>query len=55
MKTEEEIQLSDERGGRGSRSKPDDGEKTWFSINHSVLSAKTLLDERMWGDCLRLG
>jgi hypothetical protein len=42
MKTEEEIQLSDEKGARGSRYKSDDGEKAWFSINHSILSAKTL-------------
>jgi hypothetical protein len=42
-KTEKERQIADERGGRGwGGDKSYDGEKSWSSINHSIIPVNTL-------------
>ncbi len=43
-KTEKERQLADSGEGCRGRSKTYDNEKSWSSINHSILSASTLFD-----------
>jgi hypothetical protein len=45
-KTEKERQLADERGGGegGEGAKSYEGEKAWFSLNHSILYKPTHLD-----------